>query len=99
MGPAKYNFRRKENKEKAVYKLVMYPREGSGIKGTYTNSKGNRVVVVYGYYTKADLGLQMLQNMVSRHKPKLNLAVIYAKPNLNPNHTDFSEIIETITTQ
>ena len=97
MKPAKYNFRRKENKEKAVYKLVMYPREGSGIKGAYINSKGNRVVVIYGYYNKLDFGLQMLRNMVHRNKGKLNLAMIYAKPNLNPNHSDFSEIIEKFT--
>jgi hypothetical protein len=97
MKPTKYNFRRKENKEKAVYKLVMYPREGSGIKGSYINSKGNRVAVIYGYYNKLDFGLQMLRNMVHRNKGKLNLAMIYAKPNLNPNHTDFSEIIEKFT--
>jgi len=97
MKSAKYNFRRKENKEKTVYKLVMYPREGSGIKGAYNNSKGNRVVVIYGYYNKLDYGLQMLRNMVQRHREKLNLAMIYAKPNLNPNQTDFSEIIEKFT--
>jgi len=97
MKSAKYNFRRKENKEKAVYKLVMYPREGSGIKGSYVNSKGNRVVVIYGYYNKLDYGLHMLKNMVQRHRAKLNLAIIYSKPNLNPNHSDFSEIIEKFT--
>ena len=97
MKSAKYNFRKKENKEKAVYKLVMYPREGSGIKGSYINSRGNRVVVIYGYYNKKDCGLQMLRNLVFRHKAKLHLAVIYAKPNLNPNQSDFSEIIEKFT--
>jgi len=97
MKPAKYNFRRKENKEKAVYKLVMYPREGSGIKGSYINSRGNRVVVIYGYYNKPDYGLQMLRNMLQRHKGKLYLAMIYAKPNQNPNQSDFSEIIEKFT--
>ena len=98
MKSAKYNFRRQENKEKAVYKLVMYPIEGSGIKGSYINSKGNRVVVIYGYYNKLDFGLQMLRTMVHRYKGKLTLAMIYAKPNLNQNQSDFSEIIEKFTT-
>jgi len=93
---AKYNFRRKENKEKAVYRLVMYPSEGSGIQGSYINSKGNRVMVVYGYYDKPDFGLQMLRNMLQRHRRKIKKGVIYAKPHLNPNHTDFSEIIESV---
>jgi hypothetical protein len=95
MRTAKYNFRRQENKEKAVYKLVMYPREGTGIKGSYTNSRGNRVVVFYGYYKKDDFGLQMLRSLVQRYKGKFNLARIYAKPNLNPNHDQFNEIVET----
>jgi len=97
MKSAKYNFRRKENKEQAVYKLVMYPREGSGIKGSYINGKGNRVVVIYGYYNKLDFGLKMLRTMVHRYRGKLNLAMIYAKPNLNANQSDFSEIIEKFT--
>ena len=95
MKPAKYNFRRKENKDKAVYKLVLYPRDGSGIEGSYTNNKGNRVVVLYGYYDKPDCGLQMLRNLVQRYKGKLNLAMIYSKPNLNPNHEKFEELLET----
>ena len=95
MKPAGYNFRRKENKEKAVYKLVMYPKEGSGIKGTYTNSKGNRVIVFYGYFNKDDHGLQMLRNLVQRYRSKIYQARIYAKPNLNPSHDRFNEIVET----
>ena len=97
MRTAKYKFRKQENREKAVYKLVMYPREGSGIKGSYTNSKGNRVLVIYGYYNKKDHGLQGLKNLLGQYKSKLYLALIYAKPNLNPNHKDFSEIIEKFT--
>ncbi len=94
MKSVNYNFRRLENKEKAVYKLVMYPKEGSGIKGSYTNSKGNRVIVFYGYYKKGDLGLQMLRNLVHTYRKKINQATIYNKPNLNPSHPDFSEIAE-----
>jgi hypothetical protein len=93
---AKYNFRRKENKEKAVYRLVMYLREGSGIRGSYIDKNGNRIMVIYGYYDKPDFGLQMLRNMMHRYRSKIKMGVIYAKPNLNPNHTDFSEIIESI---
>jgi len=94
MKPAKYNFRRKENKQKAVYKLVMYPKEGSGIKGSYINSKGNRVVVIYGYYNKPDYGLQMLRNMVHKYQGKYNMVMIYAKRNLNINYEKFEELIE-----
>ena len=95
MKSAKYNFRKEENKEKAVYKLVMYARGGSGIRGTYINSKGNTVMVNYGYYNKPDYGLQMLRNMVQRYKGKISQATIYNKPNLNSSHTDFQEITET----
>ena len=98
MKPPKYNFRRQENKEKAVYKLVMYPKIGFGFKGTYTNSSGNKVMVLYGYYNKPDHGLDMLRKLIHRHKGKINLAIIYAKPNLNPNQNDFSEIVEKFTT-
>lgn len=98
MRAAKYNFRRRENKDKAVYKLVMYPREGSGIKGSYTNSRGNNVIVYYGYYDKLDNGLSMLRGLVYRYKNKIYLAIIYGKPNKNPNQPDFSEIIEKYTT-
>jgi len=95
MKSAKYNFQRNENKEKAVYKLVLYPSEGSGIKGSYTNSRGNRVVVFYGYYKKEDFGLQMLRSVVQRYRGRYNLAMIYAKSNLNPNIDKFNEIVET----
>lgn len=99
MKSAKYNFRREENRGNAVYKLVMYACSGSGIVGTYTNSKGIKVIVIYGYYNKPDFGLQMLRNMAIRYKHQITMAVIYAKPNLNQNHSDFSEIIEKFTTQ
>lgn len=93
----KYNFRRSENKDKAVFKLVMYARSGSGIIGNYTNTQGNKVIVIYGYYNKPDFGLQMLRNIAHRYKDKISQAIIYAKPNLNSNHRDFSEILEKFT--
>ena len=92
---AKYNFRRESSKNKSVYRLVMYLREGSGIKETYLDNRGDRVAVFYGYYDKPDFGLQMLRALAYRYNNKIRLARIYAKPNLNPNHSQFSELIET----
>lgn len=94
MKTAKYNFRRKENKEKAVYKLVIYLKANSGIKPSYTNNHGNKVSVYYGYYKKQDFGLQMLRSIAQANKDKISMAMIYAKPNQNPNHQDFSEVVE-----
>jgi len=71
MKTAKYNFRRKENKEKAVYKLVIYLKPNSGIKSSYTNSNGNKVSVYYGYYKKQDFGLQMLRSIAQANKDKI----------------------------
>lgn len=94
--PSKYNFKREANKNNSVYRLVMYPWEGSGIAGTYKDKRGDSVVVFYGYYNKSDMGLHMLRTLVQRYKGKIRLARIYAKPGLNPNHPQFTEIIETI---
>lgn len=98
MKSTNYNFRKEANKNNSVYRLVMYPWEGSGIKGTYKDKRGDRVVVFYGYYNKPDLGLQMLRSLAYRYKSKFRLARIYAKPGLNPGHMQFSELIETFNT-
>jgi hypothetical protein len=74
--PSKYNFKSEANKNNSVYRMVIYPREGSGITGTYINNKGNTVMVNYGYYNKPDYGLQMLRNMVQRYKGKISQATI-----------------------
>jgi len=95
MNPSKYNFRQQENKNRAVYKLVMFPKSNSKLRGTYTNSKGNKVIVIYGYYNKPDFGIHQLRILVQRYATKIESAYIYAKPGLNPNHKDFSNLFET----
>ena len=93
-----YNFKRGEGKRKAVYKLVMYLKEGSGIRGHYKTTNGDRVLVFYGYFNKHDNGLQRLRGLAGAYRSRITYATIYAKPGLNPGHPDFSEIIEKFTT-
>ena len=96
MKATKYNFRREANISKSIYRMVMYPLAGSGLRGSYTDKRGDKVIVIYGYYDKPDQGLQMLRILANRYKSKIRLAMIYAKPGQNPNHDKFSELIEVI---
>ena len=99
MKTSKYNFRKSENRQKAVYRLLMYPKPGVGMLGTYTDKQGSKVVVIYGYYNKPDKGLQQLLNLVQSRTSILKKAVIYNKTNLNPNHEVFAEVTRSFNFQ
>jgi hypothetical protein len=73
MGGPTNNFRREENKARAIYKLKVYLKPAA-----YSKYKGEKSLVRFGYITDPDKGLGRLRRYAHSIQEDYTWAILYS---------------------